>query len=189
MTDPTHASTLKCPICGAPLRPATKNGVHSHVCEEHGAWLQRDEFEKALRTARRGSRALQSSLDRARRKGVMSSLFWGQWSLLDDGSAPSRRNRSRRLPSRRTDAVNSELVREGARQCPMCGETMAVEAQHDIILDVCEEHGIWFDTDELEGLIARRKNRTRLRTRRQLKEAERRGKVDGLFWGIFAFLR
>jgi Zn-finger nucleic acid-binding protein len=36
--------------------------------------------------------------------------------------------------------------------CPACHESMSFETMHDIVVDRCAEHGIWFDPEEL-GLV------------------------------------
>ncbi len=37
--------------------------------------------------------------------------------------------------------------------CPSCGHGMAAWRFHEIELDRCEKHGIWFDRDELQHVL------------------------------------
>jgi Zn-finger nucleic acid-binding protein len=41
------------------------------------------------------------------------------------------------------------------RCCPVCGEAMAFFQQFDIVMDVCEAHGVWLDQGELATLLER----------------------------------
>lgn len=41
------------------------------------------------------------------------------------------------------------------RLCPVCGERMAFFKQFDIVMDVCEDHGVWLDQGELATLLER----------------------------------
>lgn len=41
------------------------------------------------------------------------------------------------------------------RLCPVCGERMTFFKQFDIVMDVCEEHGVWLDQGELATLLER----------------------------------
>ena len=54
-----------------------------------------------------------------------------------------------------TNASNRRAVAEGERPCPICGEKMESEKTQGILVDVCEEHGVWLDKGELSGVIRR----------------------------------
>ena len=41
------------------------------------------------------------------------------------------------------------------RSCPVCGESMMLFEQFDIVMDVCEAHGVWLDQGELATLLER----------------------------------
>lgn len=41
------------------------------------------------------------------------------------------------------------------RRCPVCGEGMIFFKQFDIVMDVCESHGVWLDQGELATLLER----------------------------------
>lgn len=42
-----------------------------------------------------------------------------------------------------------------ARSCPVCGETMTLLKQFDVVMDICESHGVWLDQGELATLLER----------------------------------
>src|SRR5690349_3218528 len=65
---------------------------------------------------------------------------------------------SRRTPrgSRtRKPHPNASIVPEGERRCVICGERMVQQVMEKVTVDVCEEHGIWLDKDELPRIIER----------------------------------
>ena len=41
------------------------------------------------------------------------------------------------------------------RSCPVCGETMTLFKQFDVVMDICESHGVWLDQGELATLLER----------------------------------
>lgn len=59
------------------------------------------------------------------------------------------------LPPRpQSRLVLAVLDRSGAPiGCPTCGEAMEATAIHEVILDRCARHGIWFDARELEDAL------------------------------------
>lgn len=50
---------------------------------------------------------------------------------------------------------NDELVPAGERPCPICGVAMNVIDEHNIAVDICEQHGVWLDQGELTTLLER----------------------------------
>ena len=56
-----------------------------------------------------------------------------------------------------TDSANRQVVAEGDRPCPICGEKMVSEKTQGILIDVCEAHGVWMDKGELSSVIRRSK--------------------------------
>ena len=86
-------------------------------------------------------------------------------------------------------------IRSG-RACPVCGQEMTVEHEENICIDVCGEHGIWLDKGELPAIVAaiqRREDRKgrrkqRVRRDRELREARRKGKLQGAFFGFWSLL-
>ena len=52
-----------------------------------------------------------------------------------------------------TDTANRELVAEGQRPCPICGQKMTSDKKQGILVDVCHEHGVWLDKGELMAVI------------------------------------
>jgi ribosomal protein S27AE len=41
----------------------------------------------------------------------------------------------------------------GPRTCPVCAAVLGVESLEGVSIDRCAHHGVWFDTQELEGLL------------------------------------
>jgi len=57
--------------------------------------------------------------------------------------------------------------REGERPCPVCGRKMIVASHFHLDVDVCRQHGMWFDKDELLALadtVAVKKRREDVRS-------------------------
>ena len=54
-----------------------------------------------------------------------------------------------------TDRTNREVVPEGQRQCPICHELMTSVHEKGVLIDLCEEHGMWLDKDELRAIVRR----------------------------------
>ena len=50
--------------------------------------------------------------------------------------------------------TNADLVPEGQRPCPICGERMQSVRRAGEVIDVCADHGVWLDRWELERLVA-----------------------------------
>lgn len=48
----------------------------------------------------------------------------------------------------------SDVEMHAGRRCPICGELLAGVRSAHVAIDVCAEHGTWFDKDEL-GRLAR----------------------------------
>ena len=44
---------------------------------------------------------------------------------------------------------------EQPRACPVCGETMELVQQFDVVIDVCEAHGVWLDQGEQATILER----------------------------------
>jgi len=74
---------------------------------------------------------------------------------------------------------NADLVPEGKRPCPICGKAMKTTRRGADSLDVCKDHGIWLDKDELARMFQRR---TRSFERR-LNDAKQQAQRHGFFWG------
>ncbi|MAG58606.1 MAG: hypothetical protein CMJ83_20140 [Planctomycetes bacterium] len=80
---------------------------------------------------------------------------------------------------------NARLVPEGERKCPICGNQMIRDVEMKVAMDICPDHGLWLDRDELPEIIrfielgalqARSRGATRLR--RKYEEALQRAR-----WG------
>ena len=48
---------------------------------------------------------------------------------------------------------NRSIVPEGQRKCPICGEPMTSTHENSVMIDLCEEHGMWLDKDELRAIV------------------------------------
>jgi Zn-finger nucleic acid-binding protein len=83
---------------------------------------------------------------------------------------------------------NSESVPEGQRPCPICGSPMRTAENRGVVIDVCDDHGVWLDRGELENLVARSKEKSREIFRKHAHSAKRKGKLEYLFWGPLSLL-
>ncbi len=75
-----------------------------------------------------------------------------------------------------TDRKNRDLVAEGERPCPICGERMSTDRSFEIALDVCDAHGVWFDRDEIQFLLKNPPGsdfRKRIKRIREVTESEK----------------
>lgn len=131
----------KCPRCDGPLRVHLLEHVEVvECCSEEGCggmWCSRDAFERLQRDARKAA----SSGD------VLSP------------EAPK---------------IYSVGAPEGAKRqyvpCLTCGDFMQRrQFRHEnrpagIVLDVCKDHGVWFDRDELEGALTFVRSEVRARS-------------------------
>jgi Zn-finger nucleic acid-binding protein len=52
--------------------------------------------------------------------------------------------------ARMTEAVVPRAGRQGDRLCPDCGKKLQEDTIEGIVVDVCGDHGTWFDPRELE---------------------------------------
>ena len=83
---------------------------------------------------------------------------------------------------------NDSIVPPGERLCPICQEKMEIESQHDIIIDVCPQHGMWLDRGELPKMIARVRSGNTIDRIEQVRRARRDGKVSGAMFGMWSLL-
>jgi len=65
---------------------------------------------------------------------------------------------------------------------------MMLEKLEGVTTDVCRAHGIWFDVDEAERLIARVRNGERVATANAVEQASREGKLSGALFGVLSLL-
>ncbi|HEU4564567.1 MAG TPA: zf-TFIIB domain-containing protein [Gemmatimonadaceae bacterium] len=199
---PTDAATLRCPSCGAPANPdesscgycrsrlaaaacpscfalAFRGTVH---CPRCGAALAREERGEAAR-------------DCPRCRAPMSSVRVGEVALSECGRCEgiwldprsferlcSDREAQALLPgaSREAEApARADVVRY--LPCPCCGGMMNrvnFARSSGVVLDVCREHGTFFDRDELHRTLRFIRegglDRARAREREALREERRR---------------
>ncbi len=83
---------------------------------------------------------------------------------------------------------NAEVVPEGQRPCPICQVVMAQETQHNIVVDVCEAHGVWMDKDEMSKMLAMLETKYLVRRRRAVASARRQGQLRGIMYPFWFLL-
>lgn len=174
------------------MKLVKRDGVEVDLCADHGVWLDDGELKLLVRKARRSGRGPRGEVARARRRGVLRGLFWGVWALLDEGSGSSRPRRTRTLSTPldvKTGANNADLVSQADRPCPVCDARMKIESSNTVIINCCPDHGSWIDGNELEGMVGRARHRSRLKTRRNARRAQRDGVIDANLFGLFALFR
>ena len=94
----------------------------------------------------------------------------------------------RRLETGASRSDNAELVPHGERPCPICSKRMTVESELGVQTDVCGEHGVWLDLDELQVIIARVRSAEDQRHKRAVQDAKREATWGSTGRGIWAFL-
>lgn len=178
-----------CPICDGSLVRVTCESVTADVCDEHGVFLDHGELAILERRAIRGVRiGLHSSIARDMERpftkpipqddsdgtaaGILSSLFSyrvpANYRPEDHGEPPPPE----------LDRSNRKLVPEGMRACPQCNEQMTPEERKDVwgrtetvIVDLCDDHGVWLDHSELAILLDRSEQQARRNARRLRRRA------------------
>ena len=130
-----------CPGCGAalaPRSPGTAAGAPCPACQE------------PLASARVGEVPLQSC-------GACGGLWLDQATFQDLGAHRERQGAvlgALPAPSAAPPVALEPVV---YRPCPVCTRRMnrvAYARRSGVILDVCRDHGLWFDRDELRRVLA-----------------------------------
>lgn len=80
-------ATVTCPVCGAPMSREVVYRSVVHVCEDHGAWLERGQLESIVRSVQaRGIARSRQSASKVRsktvREGVVLGWIWGPLGFL-----------------------------------------------------------------------------------------------------------
>ncbi|SRR5258706_12894762 len=82
--------------------------------------------------------------------------------------------------------------RSGTLPCPVCAVLMHVEVKQHVEVDVCAQHGVWLDKDELEGIAQAIRARTRTFERAvrrvAVDKAKRSGRLAGTNFGFWSLL-
>jgi Zn-finger nucleic acid-binding protein/ribosomal protein L40E len=153
-----------CPVCGAALTPrqaATPDGTPCPACA------------KPLTAAQVGALAV--------RDCQACGGLWLDRTVFEQLGASRERQGAvlGALPSPTTPAVLSVGAIQ-YRPCPTCRQRMNrvnYARRSGVVLDVCREHGLWFDRDELRRVLAFISegglDRAREREIEELKEAKR----------------
>jgi Zn-finger nucleic acid-binding protein len=76
----------------------------------------------------------------------------------------------------------------GERPCPVCKRLMVVERNQGVAVDVCREHGVWFDLGELPTLLARVRAGSRVGLATELAESRKSGKISGILFGLWSLM-
>lgn len=122
--DPQKA--LPCPACDHPLHAALIADTPIHECSHCGGlWLDPETFH-------------QVSADREHQE---KALTFPPVAALNESGTKSSPSIGQRL----------------YRPCPICGELMNRKnfaGCSGVIVDLCKQHGIWFDHQELQKIIA-----------------------------------
>ena len=113
--------------------------------------------------------------------------------MLDSGpvtrSTPSRRQKFIGKFEPKGGPDNADLVPEGARPCPICDQTMDVESIQNVVVDQCDQHGLWLDADELQAMTSAVTSQVKRGTANAARAARRQGAVDANIFGVFALFR
>ena len=100
---------------------------------------------------------------------------------------PPRSRKPASLPVLQPVHENERVRPSGERPCPVCGKTMAKEWEKEFHVDVCGEHGVWFDKGEVEQMRDRIRERrwqtARNIARRAHERGQERGTRRGYWWG------
>ena len=77
-----------------------------------------------------------------------------------------------------SDNENRNLVPEGERPCPICGGKMKTQTEFDVIVDVCPQHGVWLDKNELGRILENYKGSAvqTARLRNEFEKGQRAGR-------------
>lgn len=77
------------------------------------------------------------------------------------------------------------------RKCPVCEAPMRQEIKFNVVIDTCDEHGVWLDNGELEKMLLNiDRIRSQMKQREdEIGEAEKRGKIQGALGGFWSLLR
>lgn len=84
--------------------------------------------------------------------------------------------------------ANTDLVADGDRPCPICGSTMLMSARDSIVIDVCEEHGVWLDRGELERILHSERGKARSGKWDAVKRAKKEGRIEGARYGFWSLV-
>jgi Zn-finger nucleic acid-binding protein len=157
---------VKCPYCGSQLatlacpRCFGLVGVHARHCPRCGAAIEHGEAQASERACPACRQKLAATavggvaLDQCRACG-------GVWVAQANFEhlAAGKAERGQVLGALPGPGPRGEVHLEEVhyRPCPQCGKLMnRVNYAHisGVILDVCKDHGLWFDRDELRQVLA-----------------------------------
>lgn len=150
---------LWCPDCNAELLTTSRADYTVERCFNHGIWLPWNQAHGLLGDL---IALRESAEDEELIPGPRGSPTHEKWPELDETieflSA--------------LEQTPSSSTQEGlVRKCPACRETMRLSYQLGVEVDVCQQHGVWFDRGELKAYVKA------VRTRASVREKERWKKI------------
>jgi len=80
---------------------------------------------------------------------------------------------------------NAAMVPEGERRCVICGSRMTRQLREGVAVDVCDEHGIWLDKNELPRIIERIRERGHEVRKAAMSRTYEEGREQGIWWGFW----
>ena len=84
--------------------------------------------------------------------------------------------------------VEIDERRPGSLPCPVCGAAMHVERKEKVEIDVCAEHGIWLNKDEMDEITRAVRQRARDLSESVQRVTNRKARQDGKVLGsVFGF--
>lgn len=132
-----------CPCCGATIVALPAAAAAPHACPACGP-------ERRL-VARRLDRGTGAALECPACTGL-----WLDRSTFEHLAAAARRERAPLLAARPTPSVPTGAAAP-YRRCPECNKLMHRRnkgGRSGVLVDVCQAHGLWFDAEELERVLA-----------------------------------
>ena len=116
----------------------------------------------------------------------------GQLSQADRDYAADRLGRIEWLNTRAPIRLVSLQAGGGGRlespRPPLANFFQGFERNGKVRMDVCEDHGVWLDTGELESIVRRVRSKGRASADNKVSRARHQGKVSGMLWGPLSFL-
>jgi len=163
-------------------------GVTADICESHGVWLRTGELESILLRLRFKHKKRRREMENiVKQEGKMSGMLFGWWAFLfEEGVTTRQRNVN---GSSDSTASSSNSNTQGDRFCPVCDKTLEVQEKEGISIDVCAEHGIWFDQGELKAIVKRLKSKLVKEYEKAVDKARNKGILWGTLFGWLSLLR
>lgn len=151
-------ATFNCPNCGADLAISETEGGHCG-CQQIESNIEKTEVpDSALKLCPRCRTSL-SAITHGQTKLHECMVCDGLWISVDAFHAICSDSEKQSAKIERTPRPTSAEFEIDERRyiaCPVCQEMMNrmnFVRTSGIMLDICPSHGVWFDRDELNGII------------------------------------